>query len=82
MLDDIERAGREFDDALAAANTSASLDELRVRARDAARRLEEGAEPVESIVEAARSRFVPIVMTSLATVIGLIPTAFGLEHGT
>jgi multidrug efflux pump subunit AcrB len=49
---------------------------------DAARRLEEGASPIDSIVEAARSRFVPIVMTSLATVIGLIPTAFGLEHGT
>ena len=27
-------------------------------------------------------RFVPIAMTSLATVIGLIPTALGLEHGT
>lgn len=49
---------------------------------DAARRLEEGAEPVESIVEAARSRFVPILMTSLATVIGLIPTAMALESGT
>ncbi len=49
---------------------------------DAARRLEEGATPVESIVEAARSRFVPIVMTSLATVIGLIPTALGLEAGS
>ncbi len=49
---------------------------------DAARRLEEGATPVESIIEAARSRFVPIVMTSLATVIGLIPTAFALEQGT
>jgi multidrug efflux pump subunit AcrB len=49
---------------------------------DAARRLEEGAEPVESIIEAARSRFVPILMTSLATIIGLLPTAFGLEHGT
>jgi len=49
---------------------------------DAARRLEAGATPVDSIVEAARSRFVPIVMTSLATVIGLIPTAFGLEAGT
>jgi multidrug efflux pump subunit AcrB len=49
---------------------------------DAARRLEEGAAPVESIVEAARSRFVPILMTSLATVIGLIPTAMGLEHGS
>ncbi len=49
---------------------------------DAARRLEAGTPRVEAIVEAARSRFVPIVMTSLATVIGLIPTAFGLEHGT
>src|SRR5205823_3982785 len=49
---------------------------------DAARRLEEGGTLVESITEAARSRFVPIVMTSLATVIGLIPTAFALEHGT
>ncbi|MEO8796850.1 MAG: efflux RND transporter permease subunit, partial [Polyangiaceae bacterium] len=29
-----------------------------------------------------RSRFVPIAMTSLATVIGLIPTAFALEHGS
>jgi multidrug efflux pump subunit AcrB len=49
---------------------------------DAARRLQEGATRVESIVAAARSRFVPIVMTSLATVIGLIPTAAGLEAGT
>jgi multidrug efflux pump subunit AcrB len=49
---------------------------------DAARRFDEGADPLESIVEAARSRFVPILMTSLATVIGLIPTACGLEAGT
>lgn len=49
---------------------------------DAARRLEEGAAPVEAIVEAARSRFVPILMTSLATIIGLIPTALALEHGS
>src|SRR5262249_38484219 len=49
---------------------------------DAARRLEEGAAPLGSIVEAARSSFVPIMMTSLATIIGLIPTALGLEHGT
>ena len=34
------------------------------------------------IVEAARSRFVPIMMTSLATVIGLVPTALGLEKGS
>ncbi|HEX4459554.1 MAG TPA: efflux RND transporter permease subunit, partial [Polyangia bacterium] len=49
---------------------------------DAARRYHAGATRVESIVAAARSRFVPIVMTSLATVIGLIPTAAGLEAGT
>jgi CzcA family heavy metal efflux pump len=49
---------------------------------DAARRLEEGATPVDSILEAARSRFVPILMTSLATIIGLIPTAMALEHGS
>jgi multidrug efflux pump subunit AcrB len=49
---------------------------------DAARRLDEGTEAVEAVLEAARSRFVPIVMTSLATVIGLLPTAFALEHGT
>ena len=49
---------------------------------DANRRLLDGAEKVESIVLAARSRFVPIAMTSLATVIGLIPTAMALEHGS
>ncbi|HVW24605.1 MAG TPA: efflux RND transporter permease subunit [Polyangiaceae bacterium] len=49
---------------------------------DANRRLGEGADMVEAIVAAARSRFVPIAMTSLATVIGLIPTAMGLEHGS
>ena len=49
---------------------------------DANRRLMEGVERVEAIVAAARSRFVPIMMTSLATVIGLIPTATGLERGS
>jgi multidrug efflux pump subunit AcrB len=50
---------------------------------DANRRFsEEGAEKVEAIVAAARSRFVPIAMTSLATVIGLVPTAMGLERGS
>ncbi len=49
---------------------------------DANRRLNEGADKVEAIIAAARSRFVPIAMTSLATVIGLIPTAMGLEHGS
>jgi multidrug efflux pump subunit AcrB len=49
---------------------------------DANRRLGMGEEKVESIIAAARSRFVPIAMTSIATVIGLIPTAMGLEHGS
>jgi multidrug efflux pump subunit AcrB len=49
---------------------------------DANTRLREGKEKVVAIVEAARSRFVPILMTSLATVIGLIPTALGLEKGS
>ena len=50
---------------------------------DANRRyVEEGADRVEAILAAARSRFVPIAMTSLATVVGLVPTALGLEHGT
>src|SRR5450631_931026 len=49
---------------------------------DANRRTGEGVPPAEAIVAAARSRFVPIAMTSLATVIGLIPTALGLEAGT
>jgi multidrug efflux pump subunit AcrB len=49
---------------------------------DANRRFAEGADKVAAIVAAARSRFVPIAMTSLATVIGLIPTAIGLERGS
>jgi multidrug efflux pump subunit AcrB len=44
--------------------------------------LELGAPPAEAVVRAARTRFVPIAMTSLATVIGLVPTALALEHGT
>ena len=43
---------------------------------------EEGADKIEAIIAAARSRFVPIVMTSLATVIGLLPTALGIERGS
>jgi multidrug efflux pump subunit AcrB len=49
---------------------------------DANRRFGEGASKLEAVIAAARSRFVPIAMTSLATVIGLIPTAMGLEAGT
>jgi multidrug efflux pump subunit AcrB len=49
---------------------------------DAKRRFLEGVEPMAAIVDAARSRFVPILMTSLATVIGLVPTAMALESGS
>ncbi|HEX2659544.1 MAG TPA: efflux RND transporter permease subunit, partial [Polyangia bacterium] len=49
---------------------------------EAARRFAAGADKVEAIVEAGRVRFIPIAMTSLATVIGLVPTALGLEAGT
>jgi len=49
---------------------------------DANRRLHEGNDKLTAIIEAARSRFVPIAMTSLATIIGLVPTALALEHGT
>jgi multidrug efflux pump subunit AcrB len=49
---------------------------------DANRRFGEGVDKVAAIVAAARSRFVPIAMTSLATVIGLLPTAIGLERGS
>lgn len=40
-----------------------------------------GVEKTEAILDAARTRFIPIAMTSLATIIGLLPTALGLEHG-
>jgi multidrug efflux pump subunit AcrB len=49
---------------------------------DANRRFNEGVDKVEAVIAAARTRFIPIVMTSLATVIGLIPTAIGIEAGT
>jgi multidrug efflux pump subunit AcrB len=49
---------------------------------DANRRYVGGADKVEAVIAAARSRFLPIAMTSLATIIGLIPTALGLEAGT
>jgi len=49
---------------------------------DANRRFEEGNTALEAVIAAARSRFVPIAMTSLATIIGLVPTALALEKGT
>ena len=49
---------------------------------DANRRFAEGVTMTDAIVAAARSRFVPIAMTSLATIIGLVPTALGLDRGS
>jgi len=49
---------------------------------EANRRFNEGAPALEAVVAAARIRFIPIAMTSLATIIGLLPTALGLETGT
>jgi CzcA family heavy metal efflux pump len=46
------------------------------------RRFSDGETAFEAMVAAARARFVPIAMTSLATIIGLVPTALGLEKGT
>jgi multidrug efflux pump subunit AcrB len=49
---------------------------------EANRRFNEGASALEAVVAAARIRFIPIAMTSLATIIGLLPTALGIEAGT
>ena len=49
---------------------------------EASRQFHAGADKFDAAVEAARIRFIPIAMTSLATVIGLVPTALGLERGT
>jgi multidrug efflux pump subunit AcrB len=49
---------------------------------DAEQRMRAGDDKLEAILGAARSRFVPIAMTSIATVIGLVPTALGLEQGS
>ena len=48
----------------------------------ASRRYSQGEDKVEAVIAAARSRLVPIAMTSLATIVGLVPTALGLEAGT
>jgi multidrug efflux pump subunit AcrB len=46
---------------------------------DASRRLNEGLDKVEAVVAAARTRLIPIAMTSLANITGLLPTALGIE---
>jgi multidrug efflux pump subunit AcrB len=49
---------------------------------EANNRYQRGMEKVEAVVTAARIRFIPIAMTSLATFVGLLPTALGLEAST
>ncbi len=39
-----------------------------------------GKDPVQAVLDAGRTRFVPIMMTSLATIVGLLPTALGLDR--
>jgi multidrug efflux pump subunit AcrB len=41
-----------------------------------------GHTPEVAAVEAAQIRFRPIVMTSLAAILGLLPMAIGLGHGS
>src|SRR5206468_12062038 len=66
---------------IAVSNGILLIDEANRRfARE--RLLEGGADVFEIVVAAARVRFVPIAMTSLATILGLLPTALGLEAGT
>jgi multidrug efflux pump subunit AcrB len=43
------------------------------------RRFLEGMDVTAAALDAARTRVVPILMTSLATIIGLLPTALGLD---
>ncbi|CAN5555808.1 efflux RND transporter permease subunit [soil metagenome] len=38
-----------------------------------------GKEMIPAVLDAGRTRFIPIMMTSLATIIGLAPTALGLD---
>jgi len=59
---------------IAVSNGILLIDHARIK-------LDEGFDKRAAILDAARVRFVPIAMTSLATVIGLIPTAIGLDRG-
>jgi multidrug efflux pump subunit AcrB len=43
---------------------------------------EQGRPLVESVVQACKIRLRPILMTSLATLLGMVPMAIGLEAGS
>lgn len=46
------------------------------------RRMQEGLSSEEAVIEAGRLRIRPIIMTSLATILGLTPMALGLGEGS
>jgi multidrug efflux pump subunit AcrB len=46
------------------------------------RELYNGMSAIDAMVDAARVRFTPIAMTSLATIFGLLPTALGLDEAS
>ncbi len=46
------------------------------------RELHAGMTAIDAMVDAARVRFAPIAMTSLATIFGLLPTALGLDEAS
>jgi multidrug efflux pump subunit AcrB len=46
------------------------------------RRLREGLPIEEAVIEAGRLRIRPILMTSLATILGLLPLALGIGEGS
>jgi multidrug efflux pump len=42
---------------------------------------ERGAEPLEAVSQAARTRFRPVMMTALSTIAGILPIAIGMGAG-
>ena len=46
------------------------------------RRMREGLSAEDAVIEAGRLRIRPIIMTSLATILGLTPMALGLGEGS